>query len=75
MIIGNATAVAIDFKKAFDKHNAAIKKYLISKTDHGWFMRHVDMNTGKETATTYGALDAFYAGLCAFSGDVVQGLQ
>ncbi len=59
-----------DFKKAFDQHNAAIKKYLISKTDHGWFMRHVDMNTGVESATTYGALDAFYAGLCGYAGDV-----
>jgi hypothetical protein len=28
------------------------------------------MNTGKETATLYGALDAFYAGLCAFAGDI-----
>jgi mannosidase alpha-like ER degradation enhancer 2 len=64
-----------DFKVAFEKHNAAIKKYLISKTNHGWFMRHVDMNTGKETATTYGALDAFYAGLCAFSGDIVTGAK
>ncbi len=62
-----------DFKTAFEKHNAAIKKWLISKTDHGWFMRHVDMNTGKETATTYGALDAFYAGLCAYSGDIETG--
>lgn len=62
-----------EFKEAFDKHNAAIKKYLLSKTDHGWFLRHVDMNSGKETATTYGALDAFYAGLCAYSGDVETG--
>ena len=62
-----------DFKTAFDTHNAAIKKWLISKTDHGWFMRHVDMNTGVESATTYGALDAFYAGLCAFAGDVETG--
>ena len=59
-----------DFKNAFDKHNAAIKKYLVDKTDHGWFMRHADMNTGKETSTTYGALDAFYAGLCAYAGDI-----
>jgi len=59
-----------DFKEAFDTHNKAIKKYLIDKTDHGWFMRHMDMNTGKETSTTYGALDAFYAGLCAYAGDV-----
>ncbi len=58
-----------DFKIAFDTHNAAIKKWLISPTPEGSFMRHVDMNTGKETATTYGALDAFYAGLCAYAGD------
>jgi ER degradation enhancer, mannosidase alpha-like 2 len=59
-----------DFKYAFDKHNAAIKKWLIDKTDNGWFLRHVNMNTGKETGNTYGALDAFYAGLCAYAGDV-----
>jgi len=59
-----------DFKVAFDAHNKAIKKYLIDKTNNGWFMRHADMNTGKETSTTYGALDAFYAGLCAYAGDI-----
>ena len=64
-----------DFKTAFETHNAAIKKYLVDKTANGWFMRHVDMNTGVESATTYGALDAFYAGLCAFSGDVETGRQ
>ncbi len=60
----------LDFKLAFEKHNAAIKKNLLSVTANGTFMRVVDMNTGKELATTYGALDAFYAGLCAFAGDV-----
>ncbi len=59
-----------DFKSAFDRHNEAIKKYLLDKTDNGWFLRHAQMHTGKETATTYGALDAFYAGLCAYAGDV-----
>ncbi len=59
-----------DFKKAFDVHNKAIKKYLISKENNGWFMHHVDMNTGVVSATTYGALDAFYAGLCAYAGDI-----
>ncbi len=62
-----------DFKIAFENHNQAIKKNLISKTDHGWFMHQVDMNTGKEIGTTYGALEAFYAGLCAFSGDIETG--
>jgi hypothetical protein len=64
-----------DFKIAFDIHNTAIKKYLLDKTSHGWFLRHADMNSGKETATTYGALDAFYAGLCAYAGDVATGIQ
>ena len=66
-----------DFKKAFDTHNDAIKKYLLVKTSHGTFMRHVDMNTGKQTATLYGALDAFYAGLCAYAGDIktAEGIQ
>lgn len=59
-----------DFKTAFDRHNAAIKKYLVDKTANGWFLRHVNMYTGRETATTYGALDAFYAGLCALAGDI-----
>ncbi|MEO7524285.1 MAG: glycoside hydrolase family 47 protein [Ferruginibacter sp.] len=60
----------IDFKDAFDKHNIAIKKYLVDKMDSGWFLRHVNMHTGIETATVYGALDAFYAGLCAYAGDI-----
>ena len=64
-----------DFKTAFDAHNAAIKKHLISKTNKGWFMYQVDMNTGKQIGTTYGALEAFYAGLCAFAGDVETGRQ
>ena len=59
-----------DFKRVFDTHNAAIKKYLIYNTPNGSFLRHVNMNTGLESATTYGALDAFYAGLCGFAGDI-----
>lgn len=59
-----------DFKKPFEVHNKAIKKYLLAKTPNGTFMRVVDMHTGKQLATTYGALDAFYAGLCAYTGDV-----
>jgi len=62
-----------DFKMAFDKLNAALKKYMLYPTSHGSFMRHVDMYTGAESTTRYGALDAFYAGLCAFAGDVKNG--
>jgi len=59
-----------DFKTSWDVHQKAIQKYLISKQDSGWFLKHVDMNSGKEISSTYGALDAFYAGLCAYSGDL-----
>ena len=59
-----------DFKSAWDVHQKAINKYLVSKQDSGWFLTHVDMNTGKEISPVYGALDAFYAGLCAYSGDL-----
>lgn len=31
---------------------------------------HADMNTGKRTASTYGALDAFFPGVLALSGDL-----
>jgi hypothetical protein len=33
------------------------------------------MNTGKELSPVYGALDAFYAGLCAYAGDVPTARQ
>jgi len=64
-----------DFKTAWDVHQKAIRQYLISKQDSGWFLKHVDMNTGKEISSTYGALDAFYAGLSAYAGDVSTGRQ
>src|SRR5688572_20834552 len=34
-----------------------------------WYS-HADMNTGKRTATTYGALDAFFPAVLAMSGDL-----
>ncbi len=59
-----------DCKKAFEKHNAAIKKYLIHIRENGWFLQQVNMHTGRILSTKYGALAAFYAGLCAYAGDI-----
>lgn len=59
-----------DFKVAFDLHNDAIKKHLLVKTNNGTFLQSVNMQSGKIVGTTYGALDAFYAGFCAYAGDV-----
>ncbi len=58
-----------DFKHAFDLHNTAIKKYLLHQTDNGTFLQQADMYSGKILSTEYGALAAFYAGLCAYAGD------
>lgn len=59
-----------DCLAAWETHRKAIEKYMITDTKNGAFLTRVDMNTGKETRSLYGALDAFYAGLLALSGDV-----
>lgn len=64
-----------DFKNAFEHHAAAIKKHLFAETDHGLFMKHVNMETGELLSSEYGALDAFYAGLLALSGDVPSAMR
>ena len=40
------------------------------KSNGALWVGHVDMHTGKRTGSRYGALDAFYPGLLALSGDV-----
>ncbi|HEX6333875.1 MAG TPA: glycoside hydrolase family 47 protein [Flavisolibacter sp.] len=58
-----------DFLKAWKVHQRAISRYLIEKTANGWFLKQADMHSGARGKTVYGALDAFYAGLCAYAGD------
>lgn len=68
---------------------AAINKYLAHPVLHDllyaggrgqtkqpelWY-GHADMNTGKRTATTYGALDAFFPAVLALSGDLGRARQ
>jgi mannosidase alpha-like ER degradation enhancer 2 len=71
-----------DCKKMWLDSIAAINKYLADEvmkeqeTPKGRFgvwklwYGHADMNTGKRTATTYGALDAFFPAVLALSGDL-----
>src|SRR5205085_4444319 len=67
-----------DCKRMWDQSLVAINKYLADEIHHEqpttrtlelWY-GHADMNTGARTATTYGALDAFFPALLALSGDV-----
>jgi hypothetical protein len=57
-------------KEAWEIHNRAIKKFMLTEVESGWYFTRVDMLSGKETRSLYGALDAFYAGILALSGDI-----
>jgi mannosidase alpha-like ER degradation enhancer 2 len=48
----------------------AVNKYLADEIGRELWYGHADMQTGKRTRTTYGALDAFFPALLALSGDL-----
>jgi mannosidase alpha-like ER degradation enhancer 2 len=50
----------------------AVNKYLADESGGLLWYGHADMQRGKRTTTEYGALDAFFPGLLAFSGDVTR---
>src|ERR1041384_725301 len=65
-----------DCQRMWNDSIAAINQYLRDETKGRmkpelWY-GHADMNTGKRTATTYGALDAFFPAVLALSGDLVR---
>ncbi|MEO6689202.1 MAG: GH92 family glycosyl hydrolase [Dokdonella sp.] len=49
---------------------AAINAHLADEVDGALWYGYADMNTGKRTHTTWGALDAFLPALLSMSGDV-----
>jgi mannosidase alpha-like ER degradation enhancer 2 len=48
----------------------AVHNYLADEVRGELWYGYADMNTGQRTHTTYGALDAFFPGLLALSGDL-----
>jgi len=63
-----------DCRRMWKDSIAAINQYLRDETKGRmkpelWY-GHADMNAGKRTATTYGALDAFFPAVLALSGDL-----
>jgi mannosidase alpha-like ER degradation enhancer 2 len=50
----------------------AVHKYLADESNGELWYGHADMQTGRRTDTTYGALDAFFPALLALSGDVAR---
>jgi Glycosyl hydrolase family 47 len=59
-----------DFRQMWDSSIVAVKKYLAQETPTGLWLGHADMNTGKRTATWFGALDAFFPSVLALAGDI-----
>lgn len=60
-----------DCKKMWEESIKAINKYNADEIRNGelWY-GHADMNTGKRTETTFGALDAFFPAVLALGGDL-----
>jgi mannosidase alpha-like ER degradation enhancer 2 len=59
-----------DCRDMWDVSIPVVHKYLVDEIHGELWYGHADMQTGKRTETTYGALDAFFPALLAQSGDV-----
>ncbi len=49
---------------------AAVNRHLADERPDGFWYGHARMDTGERTATTYGALDAFFPAVLALGGDL-----
>jgi Glycosyl hydrolase family 47 len=59
-----------DCRDMWDASIPAVNKYLADEIRGELWYGHTDMQTGERTKTEYGALDAFFPGLLALSGDL-----
>ena len=59
-----------DCRKMWEESIVTINKYYADEVRGELWYGHADMNTGKRTATTYGALDAFFPAVLALGGDL-----
>ncbi len=59
-----------DFKVMYDSSIAAVNSFLPDTAEGRLWYGKVDMNTGKRTNTTFGALDAFLPAVLSLGGDL-----
>jgi len=59
-----------DCERMWKSSIEALNKYVADATPTGFWYGTVDMNTGKRIRTSFGALDAFFAGELALSHDL-----
>jgi mannosidase alpha-like ER degradation enhancer 2 len=59
-----------DCERMWKASMAAVNKYLADQAPTGFWYSQSNMNTGARTGTEFGALDAFFPGTLALSGDL-----
>jgi len=59
-----------DCQRMWETSAAAVNKYLTYDAPTGFWYGHVNMNTGARAANDFGALDAYFPGELALSGDL-----
>lgn len=59
-----------DCKAMWDKSIKSVNQYLGDEATSGFWYGHANMETGKRTASLYGALDAFMPALLVLGGDL-----
>jgi mannosidase alpha-like ER degradation enhancer 2 len=59
-----------DCRRMWLESIAAVNKHLADEVNGELWYGHADMRTGSRTASSYGALDAFFPAVLALSGDV-----
>jgi len=61
-----------DCRRMWLESVAAVNRHLADDAGGELWYGHADMQTGRRTATSYGALDAFFPAVLALSGDVAR---
>jgi mannosidase alpha-like ER degradation enhancer 2 len=61
-----------DCRRMWAESVRAVNKYLADDAGGELWYGHADMQTGRRTATSYGALDAFLPAVLALSGDTIR---
>lgn len=61
-----------DCRRMWLESVAAVNKHLADDSGAELWYGHADMETGRRTATSYGALDAFFPAVLALSGDTAR---
>ena len=64
-----------DCERMWQTSIAAVNKYVADTTLNGLWYAQVNMDTGARVSTHYGALDAFFPGVLALSGDLTRAAQ